>query len=346
MEEQSTFEVKNKITPTSHEFEAKAQVPTQTVNEFATVTANCIDTLRKGSERVGKMLSNSANVIGKPIGAWFEGKANEITANSQLIVANITYQKEINAIRHLQYITEEFNHKVDNNEDIPEKIEKSDNLFLIQDNASTTSEEEFLRIWAKLYTEEACKPGTISRKTIKTVETLDSNIIKILEKDILPFCDDNGCFWGVDDKLQSLVLAQDYGIVDKKGIEHFKMSPKAMMNTKLNDEKFLYLYPSYSYSPSGKYFLTNSGLEIKKILKIYANEEQLKEIFYMIEEASKNWQISGFYDEKVYLKSEISNIEKYVICDSENNVIIPDNQPYKTLDDFYNNALANMEINF
>lgn len=344
MEEQSNFEIKNKITPTGHEFEAKAKVPQEAVTELVLATTRCIDSIRKGSERVGAMLSNSTKAIGKPIGAYLKSKSNEISANSQLIVANIMYKKEINAIKHLQYISEELNLKITKGEDIPEKIEESDNLLLIQDNASTTSNEEFLKLWAKFYTEEACKPGVVSRKTIKTMETLDSNIIKIIERDIFPFCDEEGFFWGNDTRLQSLILAQDYGIISNKGLERIGMNTRMMLHVKLNNENYLYIHPSYSYSPNSRFILTKSGLEMKKVLKIYPNKEQLKEMLAMIEESSKNWQIAKLHAEKAFLKPNILNLQKYIIIDSANNVIYPNNQSYKTLNEYYQNAINNFEV--
>lgn len=335
--------IEYEVTPTSQK--GKVSLPKEGTNELMLATACLVNTVTSGFKSVGTMLKNSTNVIGKPIEALINGKTNEIELANQFITARLMYVKETNATMHMAYVAEELNKKVENGEKIPEEIKKSDSLNLIQENASTTSEEEFLRLWAKMYAEESCKPGSISRKTIKTLESLDSNIVKLLEKDIFPYCDEEGFFWGDDTKLQSLVQAQDYGIVDIKQIVRIGLDFKTMLNVKLNDTKFLYIHPAFSYAPYGRYLLTTSGIEMKKILKIYPNEEQLKEIYKTIEKSAESWHIAQIHENKVHLKTLIKNVQKFVICDSSKNIIFPENRIYKTADEFYNNAITNLEIN-
>ena len=330
------------LTPTSQK--GKVSLPEEATNELGLATARLVDTLNNSSKQVFNMFCNGLSTLGQPIGEIIKGKTAAIALANESIYMKLAVTKESNMRKLLAYTAEELDVKVNSGEEIPESLPQSDNIMLIQDNASTTSEDEFLQLWAKLYAEEACKPNSISRKTIKTLESLDSGIIKILEKDIFPYCDDEGFFWGVDTKLQSLVLAQDYGIVDTKNIVRIGLNPKMMLNTKLNDTRYLYLYPAYSYAPDGRYLLTKAGLEMKKILKIYPNEEQLKEMYKIIERSASTWYIANPYESTVHMKTMITDAQKFVICDSSSNIVFPLNQKYKTLNDFYNNALENMEF--
>lgn len=343
MKEQSNFEIKNKITPTGHEFEAKAKVPQEAVTELVLATTRCIDSIRKGSERVGAMLSNSSKAIGKPIGAYLEGKSNEISANSQLIVANIMYKKEINAIKHLQYISEELNQKVAKGEDIPEKIEESDNLLLIQDNASTTSNEELLKMWAKLYTEEACKSGSVSRKAIKLVESLDLQTAKTIEEEIFPYCDNSGVYWGAENKYETIMLAVDYGF-----LQHINYEKKSMGTRNLNAEiisnYMLYVYPGFNYSPNPSYKLTAPALEIRSALNKSFSKDILNEISQRILKSTVAWHFDNEALPKAKLKKDIPSDEKFVICDMNNNVVYPINKTYKTIHEYGAFAIANLEF--
>lgn len=324
-------------------------MPVQPINELVATTARCIDTIRNGSEKVGEMLRNSTNVIGKPIEAWLTGKAEEIYANSQLIVANIMYKKEINAIKHLQYIAEEFNNKVEKNEEIPEQIEASDNLLLIQDNASTTSDEEFLKLWAKLYTEEACKPGTVTRRTIKLVETLDASIIKILEEEILPYCDSDGFYWGNKENMLNILTLTDYGLLVKSdGIIFNPQKLNSAQSVELNSNYKLCIYPNYYFNAHYKYSnykLTTSGIEIYKVLKNRIKIPQdMHIVFKNIKEASQNWQLADPYKNKVHIKQLPNNDEKFIIYDNYDNVVYPTNSPFKSLQEFINAASRNIEV--
>ena len=326
------------------------EITVQPINELVAATTRCIDSIRSGSEKVGNMLCNSATVIGNPVGAWFDGKAQEISANSQFIVANIMYKKEINAIKHLQYVAEEFNKKVKNDEQIPEKIEASDNLLLIQDNASTTSNEEFLRLWAKLYTEEACKQGSISRKTIKLLETLDINIIKILENEIFPYCDNNGFYWGNVRGISNLLLLQDYGLIETNPICASSINFNESFNVRLNGNYILCCYPNLACSAiiaSQMYRLTNFSLEIVNNVNLHAEispDDAIQIIYEHINESSKFWNIAQAFYGRFKFKNPLKHEEKFVICDNQNNVIYPKNSPFKTYDEFIKSALDNIEV--
>lgn len=342
--EQNNTSIEYEISPLTQK--GKANLPSEGVNDLLKATARLIDTVCNGAECVGTMLKNSTNVLGKPIEALIQGKTNEIELANQFITARLTYVKETNATMHVAYIAEEFNEKVKLGEEIPEKIEESDKLYKIQGQASEVSNEEFLKLWAKLYVEEACNPNTVSKKTINILGDMDYNIVKILEKEIFPYCDYDGFYFGNQVDVSKLMIAMDYGIIDNFAI---CQNPRinAMWKSQITDTLTIFCYPNYAYSSSRNglmYKLTTSGLEIYKILKINKTKEILDIIFKNIEEASKSWGISNQAQDKIRNIHPINPNEKFVICDNNNNIIYPLNSQYKNIDEFYINTINNFEV--
>lgn len=345
--EENNANIEFELTSTSQK--GKLSLPKEGLNELLKAIAKLVNVINSGAEGVGKMLKNSTNAIGKPIEALITGKTNEIELANQFITARLMYVKEANATMHLAYVAEELNKKVKNREELPEKIKESDNLYLIQDNASTTSDEDLLKLWAKIYTEEACKPGTVSRKTIKIVETLDKKIAQILEYEILPYCDSYGYFWGEQYEITSLEMLSDYDLItESKGLRYSKEFNHSLVAELPGDKKF-YLYPNMSYSSkcNGKtYKLTNSGIEIYKVLKknLVSNGDIEKIIFNNMLKASAQWNITEFYGQFIRLKRKVMPDKKFIICNKNNEVIFPLNTTYKTLQDFLNAVQNNIEV--
>ena len=141
------------------------------------------------SENLVNKIANATSTLFAPATAWLQGKQAQISCSYLPFYDKLAERKNENLQKLFVNVLSILNEKELHEEIIPDQFEDTDNLLLIQDNASTTSNEEFLKLWAKFYTEEACKPGSISRKTIKLLETLDINIVRILEKEIFPYCD-------------------------------------------------------------------------------------------------------------------------------------------------------------
>ena len=333
--------IEYEITPASTK--GKVELPSDGTNELMKASARLIDSLRTGSEKVGNMFLNSISTIGKPISALIEGKTAEIELANQFITANLILAKEINATTHMSYVAQEFNEKVKNNEKIPDKIEKSDNLYAIQDKASEVSNEEFLKLWAKLYTEEACNPGTVSKKTINILSSIDANMINILENLIFPYCDSNGFYWMCDNcDITHVILAQDYGFIDNKSIVKYFKNPETANRIMLNPTNILYVYPGFGYCPKDKYVLTKSGLEIKNILKIFPKQKHIKTMIKAIEESAQYWRTSSAYNIKI--KKTPNSKQKFIICNKNNKVKYPKDSKFKTLKEFEKNAQENIEV--
>lgn len=299
------------------------------------------------SEQTVSKIANANSTLFAPVTAWLQGKAAQITVGFLPFYDKLAERKNQNLQNLALDVMRELKNREDEGKPIPDKFEDTDNLLLIQDNASTTSNEEFLKLWAKFYTEEACKPGTISRKTIKLVETLDIDVVKVIENDIFPFCDTNGFYWGNQKNLTNLLVAMDYGIMDNIPIAITPQGINQILVVGISKDYKLYCYPNYQYSPKRKnimYKLTGPGLEIYENIKFRHTKEQLDIVFKNIELSVSGWDISKESLSKISLKNHVNPKELFVICDSLGNVVYPLNSKYKTLEQFKNQAEQNIEV--
>lgn len=337
------------VAPTSCKGEADVELPEEATNELGLATARLIDTFNNSSKKVFDMFCNGMSKLGEPIGEIIKGKTTAIELANQSIYMKLAMTKEANMRKLIAYAAEEFDKKVDNGENIPSHLVETDEILLIEENASMTSNEEFLKLWAKLYTEEACKPGSVSRKTIKLLETLDIKIIKILENKIFPFCDYNGFYWGNIHGIADLLLLQDYGLIETNPICASSINLNDTYSVRLNEDYILYCYPNFACSAvinAQMYRLTNCALEIINNVKMHAEikpDDAIKIIYEHVNESSKIWRISKEFNGRIRLKKTIKKNEKFVICDNKNNVVYPKDSPFKTYNEFLESAMANIE---
>ncbi len=345
----SKINVEYEVSATTQRVAADVDVPSETVNTLADATANFVNTLTNCSEKVVNMLCNGGSILAAPVGALLRGKAAEFELANQSIYAKLAMTKEVNMRRHASYVAQELDAMVLNGEIIPDRLDDTDNLLLIQENASTTSNEDFLKLWAKLYTCEACKPGSVSRKTIKIIETLDADIVRVLEENIFPFCDSNGIYWGSKENISDLLLAMDYNLMQDGSVCVNPKDINQSLAVFIDDEHILRCHPNYGYSANYNhqmYRLTTPGLEVYNNLnKTAKTQENLATIFTNVLQSSVNWEMSPNLRNKIKLKNENGwAIKKFVICDSDGNVIYPKDSQFKTYDEFYNKSLENIEV--
>lgn len=343
MNKNSKIKLGYEVSPTSHKGDAELELPSEGTNELCIATAALLNTLRSCSEKVVNMFCNGLSTLGRPIGAIIDGKTASIELANQSIYLKLAMTKEANMRKHLAYVAKEFDEKVKNNEDIPESLIETDKLLLIQDNVSTTSEEEVLKLWAKLYTEEACKPGTISRKAIKLIETLDAKIADILENEIFPYCDQVGFYWGNSDNFNSIITAIDYGFLEtsnlgRKGL--YVDYPGIISFGNYN----VFVHPGFDYaSKNPGYRLTKPAIEIKQCLK-QTNIDILDVISKTINDCTPNWLINDEIKNNMKFKKSIKNDEKFVVCNNEDVIVFPQNKQYKTIEDYRVYTMANIEF--
>lgn len=302
------------------------------------------------SENLVNKIANATSTLFAPATAWLQGKQAQISCSYLPFYDKLAERKNENLQKLFVNVLSTLHEKELHEEIIPDQFEDTDNLLLIQDNASTTSNEEFLKLWAKFYTEEACKPGSITRKTIKVLETLDINIIKILENNIFPFCDKNGFYWGNVHGISDLLLLQDYGLIETNPICASSINLNESYNVKLNQDYILYCYPNFACSAiinAQMYRLTNCALEIKNNVNINSeitSEDAIKIIYEHINKSSVYWEVAQEFNLRIHLKKTIKENEMFVICDNDNNVVYPKNSPFKTYNEFYESAIANIEV--
>lgn len=298
------------------------------------------------SENLVNKIANATSTLFAPATAWLQGKQAQISCSYLPFYDKLAERKNENLQKLFVNVLSTLHEKELHEEIIPDQFEDTDNLLLIQDNASTTSNEEFLKLWAKLYTEEACKPGSISRKTIKVLETLDINIVKIFEKEILPYCDSHGFYWGPKGEISNMLLLIDYGLIQENAIISSSTKINTIVYYSLNKNFRIYLYPNYGYDAnydSIMYRLTKTGEEIFSNLKNNIPLPDNEIVFNNINNASKDWQIVKSFRGKFKMKKQIKHEEKFIICDNDDNVVYPKNSPFKTYNEFYESAMANIE---
>ncbi len=298
------------------------------------------------SKNLVNKIANATSTLFAPATAWLQGKQAQISCSYLPFYDKLAERKNENLQKLFVNVLSALNEKELRGEKIPDQFEDTDNLLLIQDNASTTSNEDFLKLWAKLYTEEACKPGSISRKTIKLLETLDTNIVKIFENEVLPYCDANGYYWGTKDDITNIILLMDYGLIENSSIMAGSKAANVMMNIRLNKNYTLYIYPNYVYGANynGAMFrLTVSGVEIFNNLRNDISLPNNELLFNNIKKASEYWGLAELFKGKFKIKKLIKSEEKFIICDNDNNVAYPKNSPHKTYMEFYESAMSNIE---
>lgn len=307
-------------------------------------TANLMNIFSNCSNRVINMLCNGTSTLMSPVGEILKGQTAEIQLANQSIYAKLAISKEINMRKLLGYVALDFNEKEQNGEEIPETFQDSDNLLLIQDNASTTSDEDFLKLWAKLYTTEACKNGSISRKAIKLCETLDVNVVTMLENDIFPYCDEVGFYWGDPDKnLIKLLKGIDYGFVNEADLIRFPIDINVPIILNFNDIN-VFIHQYYQIKPpKSTYILTSPAKEIKNCLQIKTTQKIIDEIAEGLTQSTKRWSIYEKYKSKIIIKNTVKNDNLFVIC-RNNNVIFPTDKPYKNFGEFQEYTKANIQL--
>lgn len=283
-------------------------------------------------EHLVKIVENRGATLFAPIKAYLEGKAKTIQAHSSFIEAQQYRQEE--SLKKLAYsVIGELNEKANNNEYIPESIQDSDVLFSIQNTVSEISDAEFIKFWGKLYTEEACKPNSISKKTVELCKSLNKETALLLQQDIFPYCTIDGIFWGAEDVLYEKILkAMDYGFLNRQSRVITITQTKKLMCLPAGKAKFI-IHPAYAVTAGyGSFGLTSSAIEIIKCLKIYPDEQQILIIAKNMKQASLHWDINKDIKEKFRLDTK--NAPKFILCDENNNIIFPEDWQNRTVDEY------------
>jgi hypothetical protein len=249
-------------------------------------------------------------------------------------------RKEISQIKMAQHVLENLADKEQRGEDLPPKIEDTDNLFAIQNAVSETSDEDFIKFWAKLYTEEACKSNTVSKKTVNLCKDLNKTVVQALENSVFPYCDVYGFYFGDKSKnIESLILAEEYGFVRESKQKYMPKYIDIFLDAKL-EQYYLYIYPGYDYQISyeGK-ILTNSALEVRNCLKLQ-RDINLDDVLPQIQKSADQWLISEKF--RPYMNYKNDEKRKFFIVENLK-IVYPEELKGKDIGTVYSEVLRNIE---
>lgn len=295
------------------------------------------------------LVTNSTAPLFRPFQKFLNGVSDVIEAKYLPYTEEIHLRKAESQMKLLKFVTQNFAEKEQKEEELPNKIEDTDNLFAIQNAASETTEEEFIRFWAELYTQESCHPGSVSKKTTELCKVLDKKVMDLLSEKIFPFCDNSyGFYWGINSHSPDDVsMAEDYGFLIRPEIEVNASIPEHPYCLDYGNYK-IYVHSGYSIKAGGPSFrLTSAGQEVKKCLRINTNEEQIKCVLEDIKKISPKWHLLDREKIKIKIKPNISHpLHLFVLTDSNQKILYPKEYSLLSLEDFSKQSLSEIEINY
>ena len=259
----------------------------------------------------------------------------EVEDEPKTLVGTIQLQEEKNLKLLVKNIVEEIAYREINNEQIPSKLEDTDNLLAIEKAASETSDEDLQKMWAKLFIEEAINKNSINKRVINLLKLLDKESIEILQNEIFQFCDDEEGWFFDNNNISARTLAIDLGILEDYNIQSIPINNK---NKNFNNIPYVCFtigknmiigHPGYAFVE--KYHLTDIGLKIKKISKIKYDDKNIQNTINCI----KKGNCFRLFNEKFKCLPNIKIKDSFVIIEGNNinsKVIYPENKYENMLD--------------
>lgn len=266
------------------------------LTDISGATNELAHTVSLSSQNVINATLKGTAPLFSPLSAICEGMADIIKEGCGFFTDII--RKKRSQLYLANDVLKNLNDKEQNGEKIPERIEDTDTLFSIQEAASETLDKDFISFWAKLYTEEACKPNCVSKRTISICKNLDKNIVSLLEQKIFPYTSNDGWLAYYPDCVDNLFLLKDYGFLDDlndnifAGAVEFEKGYPPLCRDSFG-EYWLWVHPGFLYKTPFR--LTFSGREIRNALKIYPKEKDISFIGNELEKISKEWKIDKKY---------------------------------------------------
>ena len=303
--------------------------------------ANAIKDITCASKNVVNATIHGTATLFAPLKAICEGKAAEL--EEKYAYKAEEYRKLKSNLALGIDVLKNLNDKEKNGEKIPDKIEDTDPLFSIQEAASETLDKDFISFWSKLYTEEACKPGTINKKAINLCKDLNKDIVKILEDIIFPYCDDQGFFLGDRDKsIRNILEAQEYGFIKDCEII-IPPSTKENINIHSISNYLIWVFPGYNYG-LGEHpkMLTVSALSIRKCLNL-KKEIDPNIVKSSLIENSQNWKIAEYFKGKIVYQPEIT--DKFLLSEAKTlKILFPEKYAGKLASDIVDGIFSKIEF--
>lgn len=313
----------------------------KTLTDLSSAANEFAHTVSQSSQKVVDATLNGSAPLFSPWSALCHGVADIINEGCGFIADII--RKKRSQLYLANDVLKNLNDKEQNGEKIPDKIEDTDTLFSIQEAASETLDKDFISFWAKLYTEEACKPGTINKKAINLCKDLNKDIVKILEDIIFPYCDDQGFFLGDRDKsIRNILEAQEYGFIKDCEII-IPPSTKENINIHSISNYLIWVFPGYNYG-LGEHpkMLTVSALSIRKCLNL-KKEIDPNIVKSSLIENSQNWKIAEYFKGKIVYQPEIT--DKFLLSEAKTlKILFPEKYAGKLASDIVDGIFSKIEF--
>ena len=306
------------------------------------ILAESVGELIKLPSRALDIARTAGCTLFKPLSAYLNGAAAVIEARSFVEAQNI--RKETSQCKLATRVAINLAEREARGQAMPQQIMDTDNLFAIQNAASETTDEDFLRFWANLYTEEACRPNTVSKKTVELCKVLDRRVVKILEEKIFPYCCKDFFLAVYHITVEDLSIAENYGFLVNQSIA--LNSLVAESGVSMNMDKYTIICsPGYTFSlPNPVYRLSVAGQEILSVLKIKITPEQLNLSIQCLEEASRHWCLNAKDEKyKFSIKPGQQIDTKFIVVD-ESGIIYPEKWKGRTVEEFNNECLNHLDI--
>ncbi len=214
---------------------------------------------------------------------------NEKLSNPNSLFGSINYQEEKNLRNFIKYTVEEMLNREKKGEPLPEKLEDTDNLLAIEKASSETSDEDLLKMWAKIFVEESTNKNSINKRAINLLKILDKDTIEFLQNDIFKFCDDSLGWFFNDKNVNARMKAIDLGIIENYSIQSIPVQTfKKILNIPCIylkiDNNVIIGHPGYSFITD--YHLTDIGFKIKTISNIKFDKRNIEHTIQYIKENS------------------------------------------------------------
>lgn len=310
------------------------------LTDISSATNELAHTVSQSSQNVINATLKGAAPLFSTLSAFCEGTADIIKEGCGFFADII--RKKRSQLYLANDVLKNLNDKEQNDEKIPERIEDTDTLFSIQEAASETLDKDFISFWSKLYTEEACKEGTINKKAINLCKNLNKDVVLILENKIFPYCDSSGFYLGNENEsLKEILIAEEYGFLKKCEIEKRSEGKDLFMVFHIGQYE-IFVFPGYCYSINSGFskMLTDTAISIRNCLKIKTNV-CIKIVSDSLMKYSKFWQINPDFSGKIIYPKEIC--DKFVLV--ENGIVkFPEKYTGKNADELMREILS--EIKF
>lgn len=173
--------------------------------------------------------------------------------------------------------------------------------FLLKyiEESKTISEQDIQNIWVKLLVQEATEKDSVSKRTLDIIKNLKPSEAKLFEK-VASYSDEKGIISKVfEDNFVfiEMSLLQDIGLIKSNDMLSSNVIIPSNQKKRIchNNDYVLFLENhgniEEKYTMSC-YVLTTEGLEIKKALNIYINNENIIELGRKIKKSQKNININ------------------------------------------------------